>query len=493
MRWILGVLGLTAAIFAALPARAQEPLQIEVTGADEARVRAAITREIATLDPPPRGALGVKRDGMRATIVYVSEDGRRLERVLDLQRDPIQSAEEIALVAASLVRDEPDPIPPDRDEAFAVDTPPPPAPPRPAPPRPAPKARSPRLAGFDGATKLTTPPPPPRIGPCSRDIEVIPLGVDFAPFVGTSSFPKVRETSRAVAFNFLGGVGAGLTGFELGFLNIETELACGVQVATLGNFVAGDMTGFALAAVLNVASGRVTGFQMASALNVAGDGFAGFQLGGVANVVSGHASGLQHGNVLNVATEGFDGLQVGTINVVGGRVRGVQIGVVNVAEKSDFSLGVVSVNYGGRTHLDLWSELEVGVLGFALKHGGDHWHAFYGVSTRLTEGSIGGVLGVGGHVRVSDRVYLDLDAVITGFASFEANMRATQLVQARPVVGVNLVDELAIYAGATYNVLFANGASNDWSPGYAVDLPMGGDATAHMWPGAILGVQALAE
>lgn len=492
MRRILGVLGLTAAMFVASGALAQEPLAVDVAGADEARVRAAITREIATLDPPPRGTLSVKRDGStRATIVYVSADGRRLERVLDLQRDPVASAEEIALVAASLVRDEPEPVPPpEPDEASAIDTPP--APPPAARPSTS-LTRSSRLAGFEGATTFTKPSPPPRIDPCNRDIELIPLGIDFAPFVGTSSFPRVRETSRAFALNLLGSVGAGLTGFELGFLNVETELACGAQIASIGNIVAGDVTGFELSAVLNVAGGYVTGFQMASVLNVAGDGFAGFQLGAVANLVSGHVAGFQHAGVLNVAADGLDGLQLGTINVVSGRVNGVQIGVVNVAEKSDFSLGVVSVNYAGRTHLDLWSELEVGVLGFALKHGGDHWHSFYGISTRLTEGSIGGVLGVGGHLRITDRVYLDLDAVITGFARFEGDMRATQLVQARPVVGVNLLDELAIYAGSTYNFLFTSSTESDWSPGYAIDVPMGGEASVHMWPGVVLGLQALAE
>ena len=203
---------------------------------------------------------------------------------------------------------------------------------------------------------------------------------------------------------------------------------------------------------------------------------------------------MQLGGIVNIAGDGLSGVQIAPINVVKGRARGMQIGLVNVAEKSDLSIGLVSVNTRGRTQLDLWSEVEVGLIAFAVKHGGDHWHAFYGVATRLTQPSLAGVFGWGGHLRFNQRLFLDVDTPVVPFASFNGGKPAASLLlQARPVLGVNVIDKLAIVFGGTYNVLFARGSTTNWSPGYAFDLGSEASASVHLWPGAMIGLEALSD
>lgn len=60
--------------------------------------------------------------------------------------------------------------------------------------------------------------------------------------------------------------------------------------------------------------------------------------------------GLQLAGVANVAVDSVCGASIAPVKVATGEVRGVQIGVVSIAEQSDFSLGVVNVNTRGRTH-----------------------------------------------------------------------------------------------------------------------------------------------
>lgn len=495
MRSLAALAGVVLALGGSASARAQDAFVLEVTGPETALVTQTLREEIARLGTAPSGRLTVVRADALVTVTYVAADGRVIERTITTQRGPRESAQEIALLAVSMMSDDGAPPPPEQTDSE---------------PSPAPSESEPAKEPAGGEPKASEPEPRPATAvrggghpndsrghdalavedPCDPTGGSSPVSFDIFPYVGMSSVPDVRSSTRGLALNLFGGLGGGLRGIEVGSLfNIETAGVCGLHIAGAVNVARGAVRGIEVAGNVNV-TGPIEGAQIAGNVNVSRD-LTGVQIAGVVNVARGDVAGAQLSGGLNVARE-VAGVQLGTVNVATGRVRGVQIGLVNVADSSDFSLGLVNVNTEGRTHIDVWSELEVGLLFSAVKHGGEHWHSFYGLGTRLTDPNLMAVFGIGGHLRFADWFYLNVDSLAYLAPSFRDGELST-IAQARAVAGFNVIDELAFYAGPAFNTLIGRKADNDWAPdyGYRHD-PEQGIAIA-MWPGATLGMQVLSE
>ncbi len=463
MRLTFGALGLLAIMTTCAAAWGGEGLHVDVDGPDAPRVRAAIEREVSAITPAPRGTLDVHRgEDDVAKLSYVSEDGRRkIDRTLQLQSEPEQAADEIALVAASMMRDEPET---------------PPAPPPAAPP--------------DG-------PPPPRSSDdlCHSRAVTVPVGGDLFPYLGTSLYAPARTSSRVFVLSATAGVGAALSGFAIGGIaDIETDYACGVEISGIANVVRGPVRGAQIGGVGNFVSGDLVGAQIAGVVNTVGGDFEGVAIGGVANVAPGDLTGLQIGGVMNFAGGAVHGAQIGgVINYASGRVHGVQIGLVNVAEKSDFAIGLLNINTKGRTELELTSEVESGIVSVMLKHGGDRWHTIYGVGARLTQPTPIATLGFGAHMRMNDRMFVDLDFMDSWFVSFKNINLSTELVQARPTLGIKLLDGFAVVGGPTWNLLVAEKPAVNWAPSYATAVDTGSNLRVRSWPGVSVGVQVFTD
>jgi len=326
-----------------------------------------------------------------------------------------------------------------------------------------------------------------------------------------------RDAVRSFSFNLAGGLAGGLQGVEIGSaFNIVTGSVCGLQLAGAVNVGWRETRGAQLAGALNL-TGALRGAQLAGAINLAGPvrgaqiagglnlavGLAGVQLAPV-NLSIGDVSGAQLGvidlardvsgaqlGVIDLAAS-VHGAQIGVINVAG-RVRGAQIGVINVADESDFSLGVVSIVRHGRLHLDVWGA-ETGLLMAAVKHGGRSFHNFYGAGIRLAGGKprLAFALGLGGHVPLTRRLFVDVDVLAHSLHhSEDLGADVAILGQLRPVLGLHLSDGIAVLAGPSYNVIFARNAAD-------AEISALGSSVFHEeaglvvrgWPGITVGVQA---
>lgn len=225
---------LFALVWGASSARAELPagLTLEVTTEDAERVRAEVERELSTLSPPPSGILHIRDDGSGHVVVrFEARDGRQLERTFEPRTEPAARAEEIALLAANVARDDVVPSPP------------------PAPPSPG------------GAPVVIA--PPVRVDACGRPASAWPVGADFVPGVGTSSSPSGRAAARHLSLNLLAGVAGGVRGVELGGLgNLQLGSVCGAQIAGVANVVRGSVAGVQIAGVVNVTRGDVAGAQI---------------------------------------------------------------------------------------------------------------------------------------------------------------------------------------------------------------------------------------
>jgi hypothetical protein len=432
---------------------------------DSARIRDAIAQELGaavTFDrDAPGGTVHVQQEGPRVVVWFDSPSGHHEGRSFELPPDPEQAVRDIALLAVNVARDQ--------ASAFVVPTAPPPGPD--AAPRAGARAR--------GAACVAA-------GPR------LPIGLDFAPFVGISSSPGWRSSTRIVSLGAIGTLSGGVDGVAAaGVANIEEESLCGGAFAGVANVVGGPVHGGEVAGVLNVSAGPVRGAQIAGVINLATAATGGAQIAGVANVTGGTVTGAEVSGVLNTAAE-VRGAQIGSVNVATGAVHGVQIGVVNVAETADFSLGVVNVLYKGRLNLDLWALPEAGLLFAAVKNGGAHYHYIYGMGLRATDTHpVWLTFGLGAHVVPGGPVFFDVDVLAHGELAFVSNNR-NDLYEARVVVGYRLLPGVSAFAGPTFNVLNAwNDAPTGVAPPYSKHLADTTNSRFEAWPGVALGIEGL--
>jgi hypothetical protein len=156
--------------------------------------------------------------------------------------------------------------------------------------------------------------------------DIIPVGIQFVPGMGTSGFD--RRATNYVLFGILGAAGYNLRGFGLSAIGlINTGYVRGVQVSGIFNIAVGGMDGMQLGAIFNMTQRDVRGIQLGGIFNYAGGNRDGIQLGGILNLTRRDARGIQIGGISNYSGGGMDGMQLGGIfNLTQRNVRGVQAG-----------------------------------------------------------------------------------------------------------------------------------------------------------------------
>ena len=374
-------------------------------------------------------------------------------------------------------------------------------------------------------------PPSPAEGPptapaYTQDLTPVGIGWDIVPMVGTSAWAHGTE-ERAISLSLIAGYTGAVDGVELSTaVNIDRLYMDGVQLSGAANLVGGNAAGVQLSGGVNVVgqnaagvqgaggvnlvAGGADGLQMAGGVNVVALDMDGVQLAGGVNVVAGSVDGLQAAGGVNVAggvvdgvqaagglnvSGGIDGAQLAPVNYSAGHVDGIQIGVINVARTSDFSLGVINIILEGRTHIDGWVN-EGGFAWSAFKHGGEGFHYIYGAGYRPGPEALpaawGVVLGIGGHTTVGQRFFLDTDLLAQQINEGGAIWSSGISLQntARAVVGLQLLDHVSLLAGPSYNVLVSDSCGPKYSgPGTVVFDE--GPVQVRGWPGWMVGLELL--
>ncbi len=391
-------------------------------------------------------------------------------------------------------------------------------PPAPAPiPAATPPAPSPPLPAG------TTPPPGPAVAaPAGEDdddgeprpgIGGIGIAVDLVPGV---SIPPGRFTSptRALSFGIVGAWSPSLRGIEAAHVfAIKSRKARGIQMAGAFCLVADDMRGIQLAGGLNVVGGRLRGIQGSFGANIARSIDRGVQFGslnlagasdrvvqfGVANLAVGELRGIQ-GGVFNAARGDLRGVQLGVANFATGSVRGAQIGVFNFARDADVGIGLVSLYWKGRTHLEMWSQDWARAM-IGIKHGSRFIHNVLAVGGRSVGDKWLPVLavGLGVRARLGDRLHVDVDGMHHLLLQGDGaqDQAPDHLTQAKATVGLRLFRSATLFAGLSVNALWlpTNNYVESLTP-FEADRSVrkelcqncGPDRTADVWPGVVVGV-----
>lgn len=196
------------------------------------------------------------------------------------------------------------------------------------------------------------------------------------------------------SFNVLGGYSGGTNGFELaGLFNIDKKSAQyfqlagifntvgenvnGLQVAGVSNTVLDSVRGAQIGGVTNFVRTKFSGFQLGGVYNHVGASLDGFQLGGVVNFTNHKTHGAQIAGVANVSSREVNGIQVAGVFNYTRKLRGVQIGLINVADTSEgYSIGLINIVFKGYHKLSL-STNEVVNLNAAVKSGNRNLYSIF--------------------------------------------------------------------------------------------------------------------
>jgi hypothetical protein len=196
------------------------------------------------------------------------------------------------------------------------------------------------------------------------------------------------------SLNIFGGYSGGTNGFELGGLfNIDKKDAQYTQIGGVANVVGGNVRGAQAAGITNTVLDSLSGFQVAGVSNFVAEKFSGMQVAGVYNHVGTTLDGMQVAGVVNFTNHKTHGVQVaGVANIssreVSGvqiagvfnytrRLRGTQIGLINVSDTSSgYSIGLINIVFRGYHKLSLYTN-ELVDLNAAVKSGNSKLYSIF--------------------------------------------------------------------------------------------------------------------
>lgn len=245
-----------------------------------------------------------------------------------------------------------------------------------------------------------------------------PFQVSLTPGLSTQGMFSPQVVNK-FSLNLAGGYTAGVNGLEVGGLfNINKRNTRYLQIAGIFNLVGGNATGLQLAGVHNRALDTVRGAQLALFTNQASTQLSGFQF-----------------SLLHNQTHRLKGLQVGLVNVAD-TSHGASIGLLNFIGN-----GFYKVTY---------SAGDLSNTNFSLKTG---THSFYSemlfsANASANEKFYSFGLGVGHDFMFSDKVYLSAEA---NYQLANTGLWDDRWTQGKLLLSVQLAKEISLFGGATFN------------------------------------------
>ncbi|MBE2245979.1 MAG: hypothetical protein IAE67_01880 [Candidatus Competibacteraceae bacterium] len=281
----------------------------------------------------------------------------------------------------------------------------------------------------------------------------------------------------------------------------------GAQLSHLWNHSNKSLYGIQFALGPNTAKHHAYGIQFSATMNYAGYNHKGIQFAFLANYVGGRSQGFQI-SPLNIALKGA-GNQIGVINYTDSATR-FQGGLINIARRSgafqigliNYSgdntvapIGLVNIVKKGYNKLEIWGG-ELQSFNIALKTGGRNVYSILNVGINPFTPNFFWTTGwgVGGHIPVYKRLYVDLDNITSLVHINEAfsigKGKNTFLNQTRFMAGISVHKRVAIFLGPVVNFLFSdnnqlidgkNGI--DLAPTFRTGYGKVNDYQFAIWPG----------
>jgi len=297
----------------------------------------------------------------------------------------------------------------------------------------------------------------------------------FSVIPGVSSQGKLSgQVVNNFSFNMFGGYTAGVNGLEIGGLfNLNKKDVRYVQVAGLFNIAGGSVTGLQIgglqnttlknvqgvqvAGINNYVKGNVSGLQIAGVANISGREMKGLQVAGVANYQNRNVGGFQLAGVGNIAGGQMKGLQVGGVFNYAKKLKGVQFGVINIADTSDgYSIGLINIVLKGYHKLTL-STNEVVEANVAFKTGSRRLYSILsvGMNPRDKEEKLY-TFGYGLGTEIGLAKWLSINPELTSQYIYLGTWKHMNLLNKfHPQLNIKFGKHFSIFGGPSFTVYFS--------------------------------------
>jgi hypothetical protein len=270
------------------------------------------------------------------------------------------------------------------------------------------------------------------------------------------------------SLNVWGGYTAGVEGVEVaGLFNLNKGNVTPVQVAGLFNAVGGTVTGFQVAGLLNTVYQKVDGFQMAGLANIDLQDFHGTQLSGGFNIVKKTTDGVQIGGLTNLALGTLRGVQISPLLNYAKNMKGVQIGLVNLADSSSgYSIGLLNFVKHGYHKVSL-SANELMNANISLKTGNANLYTMFIGGRNYSDTAKIESFGLGfGHDFIFNKTFSVAAEVSSQHLHLGNWDYANILNKGQLNLQIRLFKGFSIYGGPVYNLYVSKAAAGSSATGY---------------------------
>ena len=286
-----------------------------------------------------------------------------------------------------------------------------------------------------------------------------PFQLSFTPWLGTHG----KLSSQVVNYfslNVLGGYTAGTNGLEIGGLfNIDKKEVKYVQVAGLFNSVGGNVKGVQIAGINNMVQDNVSGFQAAGISNYVKGKTTGVQMAGISNHSIGGVKGLQMAGIANLNKKEVNGVQVAGVFNYTKNLKGIQVGLINIADSSDgYSIGLINIVLNGYHKFSIYNN-EVMPVNVAFKTGNRKLYSILLGGAQLTDSnkiySYG--YGIGSEFLLNKRKTISLNAELSAQYLYLGSWKYTNLLNRLNLnFTIKLNKYISLFAGPSFSVYVSN-------------------------------------
>ena len=321
-------------------------------------------------------------------------------------------------------------------------------------------------------------------------------GINGFEIAGVFNIDKndVKYVQYAGAFNTVGGK---VTGIQVaGVYNLDLDSMRGVQAAGAGNNVKGGVQGVQLSGVFNKVEKKIVGVQatgvynhdldtikgvqLSGVYNNVQNGVTGVQAAGAINRVKGVTDGVQLAGLANVSQKAIRGVQISSLYNYTKNLKGVQIGLINVADTSSgYMLGLINIVKKGY-HVLTISSNEVLPINIAYKTGRRQLYSIllagFGVGNEKAY-SMG--FGIGSDLSFSGRLSVATELTLQNFYLGNWDQNPT-LYRLQSCLQVHLAKKISLFAGPAFSLY--NSDHEIPASGYKTTMPR---STSFGWTAGI--------
>jgi len=228
------------------------------------------------------------------------------------------------------------------------------------------------------------------------------------------------------------------------------------SVNVIGGYTAG-VNGIEIGGLFNIDKGSSKYLQVAGIFNLVGGSLVGFQFAGLNNKVLDSVKGLQIAGLINKAYGPVSGLQISGFNNVAHKLKGVQIGLVNVADSSaGASIGVLNIIRNGFYKVSL-SANNLTNTNISLATGTHQFYSILHLGANIEKAdqlyAVG--LGLGHDFMWRNRLYVaaSADYLFAYTGKFD-----NRWAQAKLLMNIPLGKKAGIFAGPVFNRYSSSGS-----------------------------------